>query len=313
MWHQNSPNVVGVAATGDHFGAALVAANFGRSTHADLAIGVPEENASGHSNSGAVQVLYGSTTGLAAAGNQLWQQDSVGVPGVSEPGDGFGFALEAANFGRSGQADLAIGAPREDLGVTDGGAAWVLYGSSSSGITSASAQLWTFDTAGIGPSPSASDRFGTALAGGNLGRSSHADLAIGVPYDDPSNTNAGSVLVVYGTSSGLAVTNHQQWTQDSCLSFGICIEGDTENADHFGAALAAVNFGKSSHADLAVGVPDESWEQTGLNVPNNIGAVNVIYGTADGLSVIGNQFWWQRSSTLRDAGDRVERFGAVLE
>jgi hypothetical protein len=59
--------------------------------------------------------------------------------------------------------------------------------------------------------------------------------------------------------------------------------------------------------------PSKSWEQTGIVVPNDIGAMNVIYGTADGHRLVGNQFWWQRSDTLGDAGDRVERFGAVLE
>ena len=153
---------------------------------------------------------------------------------------------------------------------------------------------------------------GYALAGADFGRSTHADLAIGLPYDDPDDTNAGSTLVLYGSSQGLIAADLQFWTQDSCVGL-TCIRGDTESADNFGKALAAVNFGKSSHADLAIGVPEENWEQSGLNVPNNIGGINVIYGSTTGLTPTGNQFWWQRSSSLTDSGDGWERFGATLE
>jgi hypothetical protein len=41
--------------------------------------------------------------------------------------------------------------------------------------------------------------------------------------------------------------------------------------------------------------------------------VNVIYGSANGLTEAGDQFWWQRSDSLGDGGDRAERFGAVVE
>ena len=45
----------------------------------DLAIGVPDEDIGAISNAGAVNVLYGSASGLTAAGDQLWHQDSSGV------------------------------------------------------------------------------------------------------------------------------------------------------------------------------------------------------------------------------------------
>jgi hypothetical protein len=34
---------------------------------------------------------------------------------VAEPGDQFGYALSAWNYGKTGHADLAIGAPFEDI------------------------------------------------------------------------------------------------------------------------------------------------------------------------------------------------------
>src|SRR5919198_518120 len=97
---------------------------------ADLAVGVPGEDLAGNTFAGAVNVLYGSSTGLTATGNQFWTQDSTGVAGSAETRDDFGFSLAAANFGKSSQADLAVGVPGEDLaGNTFAGAVNVLYGS----------------------------------------------------------------------------------------------------------------------------------------------------------------------------------------
>jgi FG-GAP repeat len=84
-------------------------ADFNDDGFADLAVGVVGENLGAISNGGAVNVLYGSATGLTGAGSQLFTQDSSGVPGVAEPGDGFGDALAVGDFDGDGFADLAVG------------------------------------------------------------------------------------------------------------------------------------------------------------------------------------------------------------
>jgi hypothetical protein len=69
------------------------AANFGKSSHADLVIGVRFEDVGTITNAGGVHILYGSTTGLSASGDQFWTQDSPGVLDTVEEGDRFGSAL----------------------------------------------------------------------------------------------------------------------------------------------------------------------------------------------------------------------------
>ena len=44
-------------------------------------------------DAGAVNVLYGSGSGLTAVGDQLWHQDSPGILGGAEAGDYFGHSL----------------------------------------------------------------------------------------------------------------------------------------------------------------------------------------------------------------------------
>jgi hypothetical protein len=63
-------------------------ADFDNDGFADLAVGVAGENLGAIGNGGAVNVLYGSAIGLTGAGSQRFTQDSPGVPGVAEPGDG---------------------------------------------------------------------------------------------------------------------------------------------------------------------------------------------------------------------------------
>ena len=159
------PGVGGLAEAGDQFGSAL-AAGFFDTGPSDLAIGVPFEDLGAATNAGAVNVVYGSNTGLVGR-NQTLTQDSPGVVGTAEPGDLFGVALARGiflnNFNGDDFADLAIGAAGEDVGATtDAGAVNVQYGSST-GLPGPGGQLFTQDSPGVGGTAESGDSFGSAL------------------------------------------------------------------------------------------------------------------------------------------------------
>jgi hypothetical protein len=129
-----------------------------------------------------------------------------------------------------------------------------------------------------------------------------ADLAVGVPYEDETAPDDGVVNVIYGTvRGGLVAGGSQVWSQDSAG-----IGGSSERSDHFGTSLAVGNFNGDAFTDLAIGVPDEN------QAADDDGAVNVIYGSAGGLTANGNQVWSQDSAgnqvwrrrCLRDDGRR---------
>jgi hypothetical protein len=66
-----------------------IKANFNNDGFADLAIGVPAETVGDIAQAGAVQILYGSASGLSPTGNQLWHQNSPGIEGGAEEGGAY--------------------------------------------------------------------------------------------------------------------------------------------------------------------------------------------------------------------------------
>lgn len=165
---------------GAHFGSTLAAGDFNQDERADLAIGVPLKNVSGIVDAGQVNVIYGSSSGLALARTpQTWTQrglnqiDPADIPVSSRTGDHFGSSLSAWNFGNNFEsdavnhntADLAIGAPFETVGtVSEAGVVIVLYGSFvANGLVAARSQLWSQNSSGVSGGSEKDDHFGGAV------------------------------------------------------------------------------------------------------------------------------------------------------
>jgi hypothetical protein len=83
LFTQNTPGVPGIAETGDNFGLALAAGDFGGDGFVDLAVGGAEDVGTAE-NAGAINVLPGSAEGLTATGSQLLTRNRPGVPGSAE-------------------------------------------------------------------------------------------------------------------------------------------------------------------------------------------------------------------------------------
>jgi hypothetical protein len=236
----------------EQFGVSLAAGDFDGDGYGDLAVGSGLLSTVGGfgGNAGAVRIIYGSSRGLSQARSQQWSQSSPGIRGGSELGDGFGSALAAADFGRGGQDDLAIGVAGEGA---RSGAVNVLYGSRT-GLTAAGNQRWTQAGRGVPGKRGAGEQFGLSLAAGHLAGGSRADLAIGVPGDRVGGaTGAGSVNVLFGSAAGLTSRGAELWNQGSRG-----IKGLAETGDRFGQSVAVGHFRGRRTADLAVGAPEEN-------------------------------------------------------
>jgi hypothetical protein len=209
----------------------------------------------------------------------------------------------SGDFNGDGFADLAIGASSAEIaGHMNAGAVHVLYGTAA-GLAATGDQYWNLNSPGINGAAFHDDFFGDTLATGDFNGDGFDDLAIGAPSKGAfGSTNVGTVNILYGSAAGLKAAGDQQWTQNSDG-----VNGVAHGGDGFGGALAAGDFNNDGRDDLAIGVSGD--DHPGFNAA---GSVNVLYGSASGLTASGDQLWWQGSAGIDGAPTEGERFGSAL-
>ena len=112
---QDTGNVPGTAENKDWFGSELDLGDINGDGFLDLAIGVAGENIGSAANTGAVTVLYGTSTGLdTTSGAQGFAQSAPGVPGNDENDDMFGADVKLDDVTGDGRADLIVGSYEND-------------------------------------------------------------------------------------------------------------------------------------------------------------------------------------------------------
>lgn len=156
--NQDTAGVRGVAETGDHFGAALAAADVDGDGRDDLIAGAPGEAIGSRARAGAATLLLGGPTGLVDANGEArsvaYQQNTPGVPGAAEAGDAFGAAVATGDYDHDGRTDIAVGSPGENNGS---GGVWTLPAASAAGS-------YAFTPGRLGlPSPSSALKYGGTL------------------------------------------------------------------------------------------------------------------------------------------------------
>ncbi|MCX4469537.1 VCBS repeat-containing protein [Micromonospora sp. NBC_01655] len=192
----------------------------------------------------------------------------------------FGIALVAGDFNGDGYDDLAVGDSDEvDPGTkVHAGGVWVIPGSRT-GLVVDAATHFNQSSPGVPGDPANYDRFGSALAAGDINGDGRDDLAIGASGKSIGGAaEAGTVTVLLGGSGGLTATGARQLHQDQAA-----VPGSAERNDHFGFTLAIGKVNSDRYADLVNGAPHEndgvSWDGTGM--------VTLMWGSAAGVSLTG--------------------------
>lgn len=187
--------------------------------YGDLVVGYDDR---GPNLSGEVDIRYGSMTGPSGRA-QVIHQNSPGVPGTAESGDGFGYAVGVGDVNHDGHPDLAIGVVAEDVGaVKDAGMVTVILGKTG-GPNLAAAKGFTQNTAGVPGTAETPDLFGSSILLRDLTGDARAELVAG---SENENTGEGLVHVLKGSIGGISTSG--------ALAFGPRRFGIRPAKAHFG-------------------------------------------------------------------------------
>ncbi|MGW6796824.1 VCBS repeat-containing protein [Streptomyces chartreusis] len=189
-------------------GESVGVGDVNRDGYADIVVGRPVDGYDSDLDTpipkgGRVAFIPGSANGPVGTKAKYVNQDTAGVPGAAERGDGFGTDISVADVDGDGYADVATGVPGEDFdGQSDAGGTVVLRGGPN-GLTGTGAKGVNQNTDGVPGAAETKDVFGTAthLVDGN--GDGRAELAVGAPGE---NADAGSVWVFRSSSTGITPT-----------------------------------------------------------------------------------------------------------
>lgn len=194
---------------------------------ADILIGSPFY-ANGQANEGAA-FLYLGGAGAFNTGTDAHYE-------INQADAEFGTSVAAAgDINGDGFSDVIVGALRYDNGQTDEGGAFVYYGGSTiNAVLDATLEANQANAA-----------MGNAVASlGDVNADGYADIVVGAPLFDGSNSDSGQILVYLGAAAGVVTTPYKQF------------DAGVSQPARLGFALSGGDFNGDGYTDLIAGTPD---------------------------------------------------------
>jgi len=216
----------------------------------DLVIGAPFAHPDG-SYVGAAYLVYGPPDD-----GDMSLSDAARVYTGINPGDRAGFSVAGVgDINGDGRGDILVGAPNNDAGAEESGAAYLVSGNASSATLS--------DSLAVFVGENGDDHVGSAVDGaGDINGDGNLDLLIGADRDDYADSDAGGAYVVMGPIVG---------SFDLYEAEGKVI-GEAAD-DHAGGSVAgAGDTDGDGFDDFVVGAPGNDF------IDDNAGAAYLIYG-----------------------------------
>ncbi|MGI9013360.1 MAG: FG-GAP repeat protein [Phycisphaerales bacterium] len=247
----------------------------------DLVVGAPFEDLT-FTDEGMIHVALGMPGGGFVPGAfPSIIQSMAGEP--SEPGDGFGWTLTVADLDGDQFADLIIGVPHEDLpGAPDAGLVHILFGGPGGPLTGG---VMLFTQAGLGDPSEPGDKFGWAIAAGDMDANGIDDLLVGAPTEDIGALADAGLVIGIGFAPGGGIIGVLPVTHGT---FGVDV---TEATDEFGFSVAVGDLNGDGFGDAIIGSPGEI--RGGLA---DGGQVSIVPGGPGGLGTGPLPSFWSQNT-----------------
>ncbi|MFD9938528.1 VCBS repeat-containing protein [Streptomyces massasporeus] len=200
-------------------------------------------------------LLLGTSSGLSAAAAQPLKAGVItGIGDIN--GDGYGDIVTGMHWNKT---DDGVTFPE----AADGGKVWITYG------TAGGAGSTTGITQNSGNVPGSSERndyFGYELDLGDVNGDNYQDLVVGVAGEDiGSVTDAGQLVVLYGSASGLNTSSGTQSFAQSTAG----VPGSDEKGDFLGTDVKLEDVTGDGRADVLAGSYENDGNGAVLYLPSN--------------------------------------------